>query len=226
MVVGERAPMPEKRSQTLARRGRPREYDPVRALLAIRDQFWTMGYAATRVDDLAAAANMHRPSLYAAFGDKASMYLQALRMHGDLVVEAMSAALQLELPISEALYAFYDHCIDSYLHKRRGCFLTGTALIESPTRAAVRNMVQEILLRCESVLETRFAKAQERGELSHESDPKVLAAFASSTLHEIAVWARAGASRNFIEERTRWALYLILGAAPSAGRTASNEYCK
>ena len=40
--------------------------------------FWKNGYAATSLDDLAAATGMNRPSLYAAFGDKRDLYLKTL----------------------------------------------------------------------------------------------------------------------------------------------------
>ncbi|HVR63824.1 MAG TPA: TetR family transcriptional regulator, partial [Polyangia bacterium] len=52
-----------------ARRGRPRLYDPDVALSRAIDVFWQLGYSGTSLDDLCAAMEMNRPSLYAAFGD-------------------------------------------------------------------------------------------------------------------------------------------------------------
>src|ERR1700722_12458610 len=65
------------------RRGRPREYDPDRALANATRVFWKNGYAATSLDELAAAPGMHRPSLYAGFGDKRELYLGTLRRYRD-----------------------------------------------------------------------------------------------------------------------------------------------
>ena len=59
-------------------RGRPRQYDPERALAQAAEAFWKHGYAATSLDDLVAATGMNRPSLYAAFGDKRDLYLKTL----------------------------------------------------------------------------------------------------------------------------------------------------
>ena len=64
--------------QTQKRRGRPREYDPELALAKARDTFWRAGYAATSLDELSDAMDMNRPSLYAAFGDKETLFLRAL----------------------------------------------------------------------------------------------------------------------------------------------------
>src|SRR5580700_11977719 len=62
-------------------RGRPRQYDPERALANAAEVFWKYGYAATSLDDLAAATGMNRPSLYAAFGDKRDLYLKTLERY-------------------------------------------------------------------------------------------------------------------------------------------------
>src|ERR1700749_1175927 len=63
------------------RRGRPRQYDPERALANAAEVFWKHGYAATSLDDLVAATGMNRPSLYAAFGDKRDLYLKTLKRY-------------------------------------------------------------------------------------------------------------------------------------------------
>ena len=39
-------------------RGRPRQYDPERALAKAAEAFWKHGYAATSLDDLVAATGM------------------------------------------------------------------------------------------------------------------------------------------------------------------------
>ena len=60
------------------RRGRPRAYDPQAALQQATDSFWRSGYSGTSLDKIGAATGMNRPSLYAAFGDKHTLYLKAL----------------------------------------------------------------------------------------------------------------------------------------------------
>src|SRR4051812_36374931 len=56
-------------------RGRPRGFDPEAALGQARDVFWDAGFAASSLDELSAAMEMNRPSVYAAFGDKETLYL-------------------------------------------------------------------------------------------------------------------------------------------------------
>src|ERR1700733_6957952 len=58
--------------------GRPREFDRDAALEAAMLLFWRKGFAMTSMNDLCEAMGIRSPSLYAAFGDKEALYLQAV----------------------------------------------------------------------------------------------------------------------------------------------------
>ena len=57
---------------------RPKEFDESEALNAAIQCFWSRGYEATSVRDLADAMGISGPSLYNTFGDKRTLYRQAL----------------------------------------------------------------------------------------------------------------------------------------------------
>src|SRR5213593_4367778 len=59
-------------------RGRPRSFDVDAAVERAMDVFWSRGYHATALPDLLRATKLSRGSLYAAFGDKHSLFLRAL----------------------------------------------------------------------------------------------------------------------------------------------------
>src|SRR5579862_6775267 len=59
-------------------RGRPRRFDLDTALERAMGVFWSRGYHATALPDLLRATKLSRGSLYAAFGDKHSLFLRAL----------------------------------------------------------------------------------------------------------------------------------------------------
>ncbi len=194
------------------KRGRPRAYDPSEALQAARDVFWLKGYAATSLDDIVAATGMNRPSLYAAFGDKEAIYLAALKMQGELLVGAVAGAVALEMKLKPFLDLFFTRCIDSYLtgaEGPRGCFLVGTALTESLMRADVGAAVRDAFGRCEDQLEQRFKQAKKTGELPKGADARAFAMLVSSTMHELAMLARAGAKRDALAQRAGLAVKLM-----------------
>src|SRR4030088_1305941 len=62
-------------------RGRPRSFDTEAAVERAMGVFWSRGYHATALPDLLRATKLSRGSLYAAFGDNASLFLGALERY-------------------------------------------------------------------------------------------------------------------------------------------------
>src|SRR6202035_3812271 len=58
--------------------GRPRGFDRDAALEAAMLLFWRKGFAAASMNDLCDAMGIRSPSLYAAFGGKEELYLEAI----------------------------------------------------------------------------------------------------------------------------------------------------
>src|ERR1700674_4986058 len=70
-------------------KGRPRAFDVDQALDRALHLFWRKGYEGTSLSDLTRAMGINRPSLYAAFGDKETLFRKAL----DRYVEGPDAYL-------------------------------------------------------------------------------------------------------------------------------------
>ena len=62
-------------------RGRPREFDVDQALASALRVFWTRGYDGASLSDLTEAMGITKPSLYAAFGNKESLFKKALDLY-------------------------------------------------------------------------------------------------------------------------------------------------
>lgn len=60
---------------------RSKEFDPDAALQQAMELFWEHGYEATSLAQLTDRLGIGRASLYATFGDKRELYLQALRRY-------------------------------------------------------------------------------------------------------------------------------------------------
>jgi len=200
-------------TKSTPRRGRPPSYDRDLALHAIRDVFWDRGFSAASLDDIAAAADMNRPSLYGAFGDKREMYLAALRLFSAESGREMQKALDAPT-LREALDAFYVGAILQYLSGKagpRGCLVICTAVVEATGDASIRSALAGILSELDSVVAVRIARAQTEGDRCAAGDAKVLARLANSVLHSVAVRARAGARRSELMTIARAAVDSIAG---------------
>jgi AcrR family transcriptional regulator len=203
-----------------ARRGRPRAYDSQAALKRATETFWRAGYSGTSLDSIAAATGMSPPSLYAAFGNKRALYLDALARYWEISLAATREALAQDRPLAESLMLAYDAALSIYFSGKgaaRGCFVVGTAVTEAVEDAAIRNSVAEGLRLTDADFEARLRKAVERGELKRDADPAALAVVASATMHTIAIRARAGASRAELREVARKAVSVICGRRVEAG---------
>jgi AcrR family transcriptional regulator len=166
-----------------------------------RDTFWRGGYAATSLDDLSAGMGMNRPSIYAAFGDKRSLYLRAISEYADMSRTWLATALARNRPLREGLRAVYRYARDFYLaggNAPRGCFLLGTAVTEANRNPEVRAIVEQTMTSFTATFAERFERAERDGELSpHASD--ALAQVATAALNTLAVRARTGASAAVLD---------------------------
>ena len=217
--------MARKRSETgPARRGRPRAYDTEAALKRATETFWKSGYSGTSLDNIASATGMSPPSLYAAFGNKHALYLEALTRYWQISLAATREALAEDRPLAESLMLAFQAALSIYFSGKgtaRGCFVIGTAIAESVGDPAIRSSAAAGLRMIDADFEARFRTAIERGELKHDADPVALAVLASATMHSIAIRARAGARRTELTEIARKAVNVICGCVVETGRAAT-----
>jgi TetR/AcrR family transcriptional regulator, copper-responsive repressor len=209
----------KKRETTPARRGRPRAYDAQAALKQATETFWRGGYSGTSLDEIAAATGMNPPSLYAAFGNKRAIYLEALAHYWQLSLAATREALAEDRPLREALMLAYEAALSIYFSgkgRARGCFVIGTAVAEAVDDPDIRNSVAAGLRAIDANFEARFRTAREKGELKHNADPSALALLASATMQTIAIRARAGVTRSELTEIAQKAVNAICGCQPDA----------
>lgn len=196
-------------------RGRPRAYDPKTALQQALAVFWSTGYSGASLDSIATAAGMNRPSLYAAFGDKHTIYIKALEQYWESAAAAMHDALaDLNRPLAEALMMFYEGQLSIYFSgegQPRGCFAIGTATTEAVEDEEIRNALSTLISKLDVDLETRLRAAVHTGELPENVDPVALASLAAAMLYSISIRARAGKSRAELTQLARHAVSVICG---------------
>ncbi|HZX84698.1 MAG TPA: TetR/AcrR family transcriptional regulator, partial [Reyranella sp.] len=76
--------------------------------------FLAKGFTGASLDELAAAAGLNRPSLYAAFGDKEQLYIATLRHYGAKSIEGLDTILAGSGTIQQRLARVYSAAIDLY----------------------------------------------------------------------------------------------------------------
>ncbi len=185
-------------------RGRPRAFSESEVLGRALETFWDQGFSATSLDDLSAATGLARPSLYAAFGDKESLYLKAFKLWGETMRRGLAQALTDAPSVAEGLNRFYLSAIETYLSGSkgpRGCLALCTAPSEVMEHPAIGAALADMLSPLDLGLE-QFLRA--RGQ----SQPASKARLAAAMLHSLALRARAGTPadqlKRLAQEAAAW----------------------
>src|SRR6202167_4540187 len=99
--------------------------------------FWRQGYESTSIHDLTSAMEITAPSLYAAFGDKERLYLEAVERYqsglgnsGRILARAATARGAIE-PLPEASATEWTNTKDH----PPGCVVVASAINGSPAAA-------------------------------------------------------------------------------------------
>jgi AcrR family transcriptional regulator len=195
-------------------RGRPREFDTDEALDKALLVFWRKGYGGTSLIDLIAAMDVSGPSLYAAYGDKQSLFLRCVERYLNTYGAKPLRQLRETRHIREALHGFFHAIVNNVVGAKtpRGCLVVCGLSESAIENAAVGQLLTDCIRRTDAALKQRFARAFDDGELPATADPSQLAALTNSLRHGLALRARAGESRKVLMSLADGAVTLVLGA--------------
>ena len=187
-------------------RGRPRSFDADLTLMQIYKIFRSNGFAGTSLDDIAQATGLNRPSLYAAFGDKRTMYLAAIGIVRDSIAASADRLDAADLGLRATLDLWLKGGVKAYLagdNGPGGCLAICTAVAESVSDAEIRSSLDDVL----GVIDERVARWFERADMS---DPLGRARLVAAVMHSLSIRARAGQPREVLNAMAEDALtYLV-----------------
>ncbi len=189
---------------------RPKEFDPGTALAAATQVFWRNGYEKTSLDDLMAAMQVGRQSLYDTFGDKRELYLGALEHYRDSTQEALRRLLAASHPLRERFAALLFGIVnESRADHQRGCLLLSANLERDLGDRRIAALVKTNQVDVEAIFEDALRRARQTGELAADKDPAALARFFVVTIQGMRATARASSNRTALEQVARLALSVL-----------------
>jgi AcrR family transcriptional regulator len=178
-------------------RGRPREFDRDEALECAMRLFWSRGYEATSISDLTKAMGIAPPALYAAFGDKKGLFMEAVGRYeqgpGCFAQKALTEEPTAELAMRHLLLG----ALESFTNPKNptGCLVVLGAINCALESADVSEALADRRRMAEGVVRARIAAGKNAGELSDEADVDALTGMVTATLYGLAIKARDGAPR-------------------------------
>lgn len=178
-------------------RGRPRDFDKAEALDMALKLFWRYGYEGTSVAMLAETIGVNVPSLYAAFGNKESLFLECVGRYSELNGAIYHESFKKETA-REVARSILEGEVE--LVTRRGtpdgCLMVQGALATSPDSESIRKMMAGMRAKAEKWMAGRFQKAIDEGDLPPDSDPAALAGYLMTVNSGLAVQAKSGAKKK------------------------------
>lgn len=184
-------------ASTTKRAGRPLSFDRDAALGSAMHLFWRHGYEATSIADLTSAMGITPPSLYAAFGDKRRLFLEAVQRYlGGL------DAIEQKIAVAPTAHdAARDLLVAAALGDTRddappGCLLASSLVSSSTEADAVRESLAAIRRNIEAALRARIEREIREGILPSGSDAEILAGHVFAVIQGMSTLAKDGASRT------------------------------
>jgi TetR/AcrR family transcriptional regulator, copper-responsive repressor len=157
--------------------------------------FWERGYEDTSISDLTRAMGIGPPSLYAAFGDKESLFNEAVECYargpGALVAPAITEptarkAIERVLWDAACLYAAAD--------RPPGCLIVNEARLADRRRET------------DAAILGRLRRGVAEGDVPADTDVKALAAYVCAVITGMSARARDGASTEELAAVARTAI--------------------
>jgi len=179
-------------------RGRPRSFDREAALRSAMEVFWNKGFEAATLHDLTAAMGINPPSLYAAFGDKERLYMEALRRYQDERREAILRMLREAPTAREAIEGILRESAAEICRSGhpRGCMVAMSAATCSGASAGMQAEIAECRASARRHVKERIDRGIREGDVPPGTDSGALADFYNAVFTGMAMQAREGASRR------------------------------
>lgn len=175
-------------------KGRPREFNREKALHAALELFWRHGYEPASVAMLCEAMGINPPSLYGAFGNKAALFLEAVRHYEERYWSGPANRFLAEPDIRKAIDNFFREAAAILLSPDTpcGCMLVLAAVNISPEEKEIIDEIRQMRLATRHMFAERLRKAIQDGQISPDADVPAIAGALNSLLEGLSLQARDG----------------------------------
>ena len=162
--------------------------------------FWRKGYEGASLSDLTKAMGINRPSLYAAFSNKETLFRRALDRYAEGPAGYVDEALK--QPTARAATERLLRGAVELLSDRQhplGCLMVQSALVCGGAADCIRDELVSRRAAAEAAIRRRFTRAKAEGDLPADVDPADLARYVVTISQGMAVQAAGGASREELQ---------------------------
>lgn len=178
---------------------RPKEFDQDKIIDKALELFRLKGYEATSIQDLVDYLGIGRGSLYDTFGNKHTLYLDALDRY---LRRSSQGSPDPTTPIKTIIAHIFTQQVDEAIRdsSRGGCFMVNAAMELVPSDPEVTTRIQANLATAEEMFYQLLTQAQARGELSAQRDWRAVARMLVNASLGIRVMAKITPNRPALDD--------------------------
>lgn len=189
---------------------RPREFDRDTALDKALRLFWAKGFAATSTDDLREAMGIGRQSLYGAFGDKRTLYIEALDTYQRRTNSGhLKRLCEPTSPLKGIEDLLTGLVSDDDCERALGCMGVGSVGEFGITDEELNLRREKASALLGRRIVERIEEGQRLGEVDPGLDPVEASAFVQMMMTGLQVAARAGAAASDLKSMARFATHRL-----------------
>jgi AcrR family transcriptional regulator len=190
--------------------GRPIGFDKDAALEAAMLLFWERGYEGTSMANLTQAMGLSPSSIYAAFGDKQSLFSHVVMRYVETRAQYAEDALA-KPTLSEVVRALFCNTVAFLAGSGHPptCMTLGGAVGCSPDAAPAKDIMTKIRTQNDRSMKERFLEAWKAGELPKDVNVDDFTRLISATLAGLSIQAANGATKAELKRTALLALRFL-----------------
>ncbi|NQZ77689.1 MAG: TetR/AcrR family transcriptional regulator [Ekhidna sp.] len=165
-------------------------FDTENVMENVMELFWRKGYNGTSMQELVNATGLNRSSLYNTYGDKFSLFEQALKHYQNKQNQALKKTFgQAQSPKNAIISLFRGIGSDILEGDNKGCMISACTAELSNESDRIRDFLVTNKDRLVASFQALIEGAQALGEIERSKDSKSLALFLFSSLQGLRLTA-------------------------------------
>ncbi|AOO81938.1 TetR/AcrR family transcriptional regulator [Bosea vaviloviae] len=194
-------------------KGKPRTFDRDAALNRALGVFWRRGYEPATIAELCAAMEINPPSLYAAFGNKAQLFMEAVQHYERVYWDATWQRMEDGPDVYVAMAGFFREAAGILTSQEApcGCLVILAATNVSAEGQEVNDALRTLRREGRDCFLTRVRRAVADGQLPTDTDVEGLAAALNTMLEGMSLQARDGANHKELDRVAEIAMAMLPG---------------
>ncbi len=195
-------------------RGRPRTFDREAALQSALGVFWRRGYEPASISELCAAMGINPPSLYAAFGNKAQLFMEAVNHYETSYWDDAWERMASGRDVLEDMTRFFQEAAGILTSQDApcGCLVILAATNISEEGQYVNDALKTLRGEGYEQFLLRIKRGVDEQQLSPDTDAENVAAALNTMLEGMSLRARDGAFQGELERVGAIAMCMLRSA--------------